>query len=139
MPLVRALPTGSILFTLGAGALQVGPSSMEFGGPVRSGSGWFGSCLHYKVIRTSSSCADPDIPFCQTAMDIIGSLPFRVQEYLATMPPAAIPLRSIDAVSVAEEVMAHVGVPEDILTDQGSNFMSQPLREVYSSLKTQPI
>ena len=37
-------------------------SSMEFGGPVRSGSGRFGSCLHvhYEIILTSSSWIDPE-------------------------------------------------------------------------------
>ena len=35
-------------------------------------------------------------------------------------------------------MMAHVGVPEEIHTDQGSNFMSQLLAEVYQ-LKIQPI
>ena len=61
-PPVHALPTGSIPFTLGVGALEAlrgRTSSMEFGGPVRSGSVRFGSCLH-KIIRTSSSWIDPE-------------------------------------------------------------------------------
>ena len=33
----HVLPTVLIPFTLGVGALRVGPSSMEFGGPVRNG------------------------------------------------------------------------------------------------------
>ena len=33
---------------------------MDFGGPERSGSGQFGSCLHYEVIQTSCSCVDPE-------------------------------------------------------------------------------
>ena len=36
-------------------------------------------------------------------------------------------------------VLARVGVPQDILTDQGSNFTSQLLREVYNLLKVQVI
>ena len=36
-------------------------------------------------------------------------------------------------------VFARVGVPQDILTDQGSNFTSQLLREVYNLLKVQVI
>ena len=35
-------------------------SSMEFGGPVRSGPGRFGSCLHYEIIQTSSSWINPE-------------------------------------------------------------------------------
>ena len=52
----------------------------------------------------------------------------------ATRYPEAIPLRSTDAIHVAEElikVFARVGVPEEILTDQGSNFTSQLLAELY--------
>ena len=47
--------------------------------------------------------------------------------------PEAIPLRTTDAEHVAEElvtVFSRVGIPEEILTDQGSNFMSQLLAEV---------
>ena len=53
IPILRhAPPPGSIPFILGAGALRIGPSSMEFSGPVRIQSGleWFGSCLHYDVV-----------------------------------------------------------------------------------------
>ena len=54
----------------------------------------------------------------------------------------AIPLRSIDAEHVAEElvqVFSRVGIPEEILTDQGTNFMSQLLAEVYKFLRIKPI
>ena len=55
----------------------------------------------------------------------------------ATRYPEAVPLRSIDAEHVAEElikIFARVGVPEEILMDQGSNFMSKLLSELYSLL-----
>ncbi len=51
----------------------------------------------------------------------------------ATRSPEAIPLRSIDAENIAEElikVFARVGVPQEILADQGSNFTSQLLAEL---------
>ena len=60
----------------------------------------------------------------------------------ATRYPEAIPLRSIDAEHVAEElvqVFSRVGIPEEILTDQGTNFMSQLLAEVYKFLRIKPI
>ena len=60
----------------------------------------------------------------------------------ATRYPEAIPLRSIDAEHIAEElikVFSRVGVPKEILTDQGSNFTSQLLAEVYRLLQIQPI
>ena len=56
--------------------------------------------------------------------------------------PEAIPLRCIDAKHIAEElikVFSRVGVPKEILTDQGSNFTSQLLTEVYRLLHIQPI
>ena len=49
-----------------------------------------------------------------------------------TRYPEAIPLISVDAEHVAEELVKlfkRVGVPAEILTDQGSNFMSQLLLE----------
>ena len=51
--------------------------------------------------------------------------------------PKAVPLRSADAENVAEELLklfAHVGIPAEIVTDQGSNFTSQLLSELYSML-----
>eukprot|EP00731_Ephydatia_muelleri_P007213 Em0003g1461a len=51
--------------------------------------------------------------------------------------PEAVPMRSIDAENVAEKLLklfARVGIPVEILTDQGSNFTSQLLSELYSML-----
>ena len=89
-------------------------------------------------------------PFQRIAMDIVGPLPrsrsgkryvLVVCDY-ATRYPEAIPLHSIDAEHIAEELMklfARVGVPKEILTDQGSNFTSQLLGEVYRLLHIHPI
>ena len=60
----------------------------------------------------------------------------------ATRYPEAVPLCTIDAPRIAEElvkVFARVGVPGEILTDQGSNFTSQMLTEIYRLLGVQPI
>ena len=60
----------------------------------------------------------------------------------ATRYPEAIPLHCIDAEHIAEEllkVFSRVGVPREVLTDQGSNFTSQLLTEVYRLLHIQPI
>ena len=81
-------------------------------------------------------------PFLRIAMDIIGPLPLSRSgnRYLlvicdyGTWFPEAVPLRAIDAETVAEEwvkMLAHVGIPKEILKDQGSNFQSQLLRELY--------
>ena len=77
-------------------------------------------------------------PFARVAMDIVGPLPrsksgnnyILVMCDYATRYPEAVPLKTTDAVSVAEEllkVFCRVGFPNEILTDQGSNFMSQLL------------
>ena len=83
-------------------------------------------------------------------MDIVGPLPHSrsgnryilvVCDY-ATRYPEAMPLRNIDAEHVAEELVkmfSRVGIPNEILTDQGSNFMSQLLAELYRLLHIQPI
>ena len=89
-------------------------------------------------------------PFSRVAMDIVGPLPrsqagnryiLVVCDY-ATRYPEAIPLRTIDAEHIAEELIklfARVGVPKEILTDQGSNFMSQLLAELYRLLGVKAI
>ena len=75
-------------------------------------------------------------------MDIVGPLPHSrlgklfilvVCDY-ATPYPEAVALRTIDANAVAEKFSARVGVPEEILTDQGGNFTSQLLQELYRLL-----
>ena len=89
-------------------------------------------------------------PFSRIAMDIIGPLPrsrsgkryvLVICDY-ATRYPEAVPLRSIDAEHVAEELVvlfSRVGIPREILTDQGSNFVSQLLTEMYRLLHVHPI
>ena len=91
-----------------------------------------------------------DIPFKRIAMDIVGPLPrsssgkrfiLVICDY-ATRYPEAIPLRTTDADRVAKELVnffIRVGVPEEILTDQGTNFTSQLLQEVYRLLHVKPI
>ena len=83
-------------------------------------------------------------------MDIVGPLPrsssgkrfILVVCNYATRYPEAIPLRTIDANRIASELVklfARVGVPEEILTDQGTNFTSQLLQEIYRLLRIKPI
>ena len=80
-------------------------------------------------------------------MDIVGPLPrsrsgnqyiLVVCDY-ATRYPEAVPLRSIDAETITEELMKLFCIPEEVLTDQGSNFTSQLLKEIYSMLHVSPI
>ena len=51
-------------------------------------------------------------------------------------------MRSIDAECVADElvrIFARVGIPEEILTDQSSNFTSKLLSEIYRLIHIHPI
>lgn len=60
----------------------------------------------------------------------------------ATRYPEAMVIHSIDAERIAEELIklfARVGVSEEILTDQGSNFTSSLLAGLYRMLHVYPI
>ena len=87
-------------------------------------------------------------------MDIVGPLPrtgrgnrfiLVVSDY-ATRYPEAVPLRTISASKIAEvliDIFARQGIPEEILTDQGTNFTSALLGELYrligiKALRTSP-
>ena len=84
-------------------------------------------------------------PFQRIAMDIVGPLPRsnNGNRYIlticdnATSYPEAIPIPNTEAITIAKElvsVFARVGIPDEILTDQGSNFMSSLLQEMYLML-----
>ena len=90
------------------------------------------------------------VPFDCVAMDIVGPLPrsrsgnhyILVLCDYGTRYPEAVPLRNIDAEHVAEElvkVFARMGISSEILTDQGTNFMSRLLSEVYNLLLVKAI
>ena len=89
-------------------------------------------------------------PFRRVAMDIVGPLPRTKtgNQYIlvmcdyATRYPEAVPVKAVDAEHIAEElvrIFARVGIPEEMLTDQGSNFTSQLLSEIYQLLHVHPI
>ena len=92
--------------------------------------------------------------FQRIAMDIIGPLPrsnndnkyiLTICDY-ATRCPDALPILNTEANIIAKElvsVFARVGIPDEILTDQGSNLMLSLLQEIYlmlniSRLRTSP-
>ncbi|MGH0149802.1 UNVERIFIED_CONTAM: hypothetical protein FKN15_016115 [Acipenser sinensis] len=89
-------------------------------------------------------------PFERIAMDIVGPLLPSDSGYThilvvvdyATRYPEAVPLRSTSAAAIATElaqIMARVGIPKEILTDHGTNFLSKTLQQVYKILKIRPI
>ena len=60
----------------------------------------------------------------------------------ATRYPEAFALKSVDAEHVAEALMtmfSRVGVPKEILTDQGTNFTSKLLAELYRLLQVKAV
>ncbi len=81
-------------------------------------------------------------PFTRIAMDMVGPLPMTrhgnryilvVCDY-TTRYPEAFPMRKFTAPAVASrlvELFSRHGVPMDILTDQGTNFTSALLGELY--------
>ena len=82
------------------------------------------------------------IPFDKVASDLIGPLYYVTNRgkryiltvvYYATRYPEAVPLEKIDTESIAEALMgisSRVGFPREILSDNGTQFVSQVMREV---------
>ena len=89
-------------------------------------------------------------PFSRVALDIVGPLEksargnrfILVSIDLATKYPDAVPLKKIDSDTVAEamlEIYARVGLPQEILHDQGKNFMSSVMRKFNQLLRIKSI
>ncbi|XP_056585423.1 uncharacterized protein LOC130406867 [Triplophysa dalaica] len=85
------------------------------------------------------------VPFERIGMDLIGPLERSARGHrfalvivdYATRYPEAVALRNISATSVADalfRVISRVGIPKEVLTDQGTAFMSRTLRELYGLL-----
>ena len=82
-----------------------------------------------------------DVPFSKLAFDLVGPLTRTKSGYrylltsicLASKYPEAIPLKRVDVESVAEglcEVFSRTGIPDQILTDQGSVFTSKLVKQL---------
>ncbi|KAJ8352126.1 hypothetical protein SKAU_G00236020 [Synaphobranchus kaupii] len=86
------------------------------------------------------------VPFSRIGMDLVGPLPrsSRGHQYIlvvldyATRYPEAIPLRTMAIKGIARELMllfSRVGLPEKILTDKGTPFMSRIMRDLCQLMK----
>ena len=86
-----------------------------------------------------------DEPFSRVAIDIVRPLirSDKGNRYVlvlcdyGTKYPEAIPLKTIDAETVANtlvEIFSRTGIPHEILYDQGSNFMSATMQQLCSLL-----
>ena len=83
-----------------------------------------------------------DVPFSRVAIDLVGPItPASGRGHrwiltlvdIATRYPDAIPLKSITTEAVAEslvDIFSRVGIPDEILSDRGSQFTSDVMREV---------
>ena len=84
-------------------------------------------------------------PFKKIAIDIVGELPrsttghryiLTIVDY-ATRYPAAIPLRSVTSKAVADALVQYfcmVGIPGELVSDQGSNFVGKLMTQLYEQL-----
>ena len=89
-------------------------------------------------------------PFNKVAMDLIGELPrskngfkyiLTLVDY-ATRYPEAIPLRGISSKLIADaliSIFCRVGIPNEIVSDQGSNLIGELMNQLYKSLGVKKI
>uniref|UniRef100_A0A9J8CHH6 Gypsy retrotransposon integrase-like protein 1 n=1 Tax=Cyprinus carpio carpio TaxID=630221 RepID=A0A9J8CHH6_CYPCA len=91
-----------------------------------------------------------EVPFERIGMDLVGPLPksARGHEHIlvivdyATRYPEAIPLLKATTKAIAQELfslLSQVGIPSQILTDQGTPFMSWMMADVCKLLKVQQL
>ena len=88
-----------------------------------------------------------DTPFKRVAVDIVGPIEPRSERksrYILTMTryPEAVALPGIETERVAEalvEMFIRVGIPDEMLTDCGSQFTAEVMKEVSRLLSLQQI
>lgn len=91
-----------------------------------------------------------EVPFERIGMDLVGPLPksARGHEHIlvivdyATRYPEAVPLRNATAKTIARELFllcSRVGIPTEILTDQGTPFMSRLMVDLCTLLKVKQL
>ncbi|XP_042886053.1 uncharacterized protein LOC122262167 [Penaeus japonicus] len=89
-------------------------------------------------------------PFSRVAIDLVGPLTpsSRGHKYIltlidcATRFPEAVPLRNIDSITVAESlinIFSRVGIPKEVLSDRGTQFKSDLMKEVNRLLSIKAI
>ena len=121
-------------------------------GVTRDVKAWCRSCVECQKAARAVNCRAslqplPVIPtpFSRLAFDLVGPLPRTKQghRYLLTCMclgskyPDAVPLKRVDAESVAEgmcEIFSRTGIPQELLTDQGSVFMGKLHTALYKVL-----
>lgn len=103
-------------------------------------------------VKKTPLCTMPIIeePFKRVGVDLVGPLLKSSEGYkyiltlvdYATRYPEAVPLRNINAKTVAEALIGiycRLGVPQEVLSDLGTQFTSEIMREVSELLKIRKI
>ncbi|KAL2099488.1 hypothetical protein ACEWY4_003882 [Coilia grayii] len=106
-------------------------------------------CQLTSIRKTSPYPLQPlpviETPFSRIAMDLVGPLErsqtghryiLVICDY-ATRYPEAFPFRKIAARPIAQallQLFSRVGIPQEVLTDQGTAFLSRTMKQVYSLL-----
>ncbi|KAL0149631.1 hypothetical protein M9458_055158 [Cirrhinus mrigala] len=91
-----------------------------------------------------------EVPFDRIGMDIVGPLPKSAREHehilvivdYATRYPEAVPLRKATAKNIAQELFllaSRVGIPSEILNDQGTPFMSRLMADLCRLLRVKQL
>ncbi|XP_067393195.1 SCAN domain-containing protein 3-like, partial [Emydura macquarii macquarii] len=91
-----------------------------------------------------------EIPFERIAMDLVGPLEKTARGHqhilvvldYATRYPEAVPLRNTTSKAIATElvkIFARVGLPKEILTDQGTPFMSKLMKDLCTLLRVRAL
>ena len=90
-------------------------------------------------------------PISHVAVDLVWPISSRSAQgnhYILTLIdfktgfPEAVPLRDINSISVAEallQIFSRVGIPKEILSDRGTQFTSQLLKELHRLLGGKPL
>ena len=118
---------------------------------------WCAACPECQLVNAPAIPKAPlrpiplvEVPFERIGMDLVGPLDRSARGYrfvlvivdYATRYPEAVPLRSISANSVAQalfQLISRVGIPKEILTDQGTSFMSRTMKQLYGLLGIESI
>ncbi|KAL1256534.1 hypothetical protein QQF64_012079 [Cirrhinus molitorella] len=91
-----------------------------------------------------------EVPFKRIGMDLVGPLPKSARGHkhilvivdYATRYPEAIPLRKATSKAIAQELFllaSQVSIPAEILTDQGTPFMSRLMADLFRLLRVKQL
>ena len=110
-------------------------------------------CINKSAVRKAPLQKMPliDMPFKRVAVDLVGPMQppsARGHKYILTMVDyatryaEAVPLKKATSETIAEalwEMWTRLGIPQEILTDRGSQFLSQTMQQVNDLLNIKGI